>query len=263
MINMADERLKTGMAALRKGDKRAARRIFGEIVRDDADNVAAWWFLAAAIDEPEQRIHCVKQVLRLRPDHVEAGQLLQSLQRHVAWPTPPEGLKRPVFDTEEIDGGLVILPANEEEAALESPRRRSSEDLVLIISLGIAFLAILGTILFTLTGIGAGFLGVQTLEEPAPTMQVLSFDIPACASNSDGLTQLVFVNNTGLTVDILQGAQGEEEPLITLSPDAQYTVEAIPDDPTRYAVRTDTPGTSGGGVVIEVPLGNVCRVPIQ
>jgi hypothetical protein len=189
--------------------------------------------------------------------------LLQSLQRHVAWPTPPEGLQRPVFDTEEIDGGLIILPASEDEVAVQSPRRRSSEDLVLIIALGIAFLAILGTILFTLTGIGAGFLGVQTLEEPAPTVQVLSFDTPACASNSEDLTQLVFVNNTGLTVDILQGAQGEEEPLITLSPDAQYTVEVVPDEPTRYAVRTDIPGTSGGGVVIEVPSGNVCRVPIQ
>jgi hypothetical protein len=263
---MTDERLTRGMAALRRGDKRTARRVFGEIVRDDPDNVAAWWFLAAVLDDPEQRIHCVRQVLRLRPDHVEAGQLLHTLQRQVALPTPPEGLRRPVFDTEEIDGGLIILPSqeeHEEEAAAESPRRRSHDDLVLMISLGIAFLAILGTILFTLTGIGSGFLGVETLDEPVPTERVLTFDVPACTSNSDGLTQLVFVNNTGLTIDIQQGAQGEEEPLITLSPDAQYTVEVVPDEPTRYAVRSDTPGTSGGGVVIEVPSGNVCRLPVQ
>jgi hypothetical protein len=260
---MADDRLKTGMAALRKGDKRSARRILGEIVRDNPDNVAAWWFLAAALDDPEQRIHCVRQVLRLRPDHAEASQLLQSLQRHVAWPTPPEGVKRPVFDTEEIDGGLVILPSNESEAAPESSGHRSNDDVVLIMALLIAFLAILGTILFALTGLGSRFPGLQLLGDgPAPTVQVLSFDVPACTSES-GLTRLVFINNTGLTVDILQGPQGEEEPLITLSPDAQYTVEVVPDEQTRYAVQSDTPGISGGGVVIEVPSGNVCRVPVH
>ncbi|MEJ2151243.1 MAG: hypothetical protein P8Z40_17515, partial [Chloroflexota bacterium] len=163
---------------------------------------------------------------------------LEMIDASPSWLTP-EGLRRPVFDTEEIDGGLIILPSQEEreeEAAAESPRRRSHDDLVLMISLGIAFLAILGTILFTLTGIGSGFLGVETLDEPVPTERVLTFDVPACTSNSDGLTQLVFVNNTGLTIDIQQGAQGEEEPLITLSPDAQYTVEVVPDEPTRYAV---------------------------
>jgi hypothetical protein len=261
---MADERLKSGMAALRKGDKRAARRVFGEIVREDADNVAAWWFLAAALDDPEQRIHCVRQVLRLRPDHLEASQLLQSLQRHAAWPTPPEGMTRPVFDTEEIDGGLIILPSDEDKAAvLKSPGRRSNDDVVLIMALLIALLAILGTILFALTGLGSGFPGLRTLgDEPLSTVQVLSFGVPACTSEA-GLTRLVFVNNTGLTVDILQGPQGEEEPLITLSPDAQHTVEVVPDEQTRYAVQSDTPGISGGGVVIEVPSGNVCRVPIQ
>jgi hypothetical protein len=261
---MADERLKTGMAALRRGDKRVARRILGEIVRDDPDNVAAWWFLAAALEDQEQRIHCVRQVLRLRPDHAEANQLLQSLQRQVALPTPPEGIRRPVFDTEEIDGGLVVLPSNEDEAVLKTPGRRSRDDVVLIAALLIAFLAILGTIIFTLTGLGSGFLGIQSLDdEPAPTTRVLSFDVQACTSNSESLTQLVFINTTGITVDILQGPQGEEEPLITLSPDAQHTVEVVPDEQTRYAVQSDTPGTSGGGVVIEVPSGNVCRVPIQ
>jgi hypothetical protein len=261
---MTDERLTRGTAALRRGDRRTARRIFGEIVRDDPDNVAAWWFLAAVLDDPEQRIHCVRQVLRLRPDHVEASQLLHTLQRQVVLPTPPEGLRRPVFDTEEIDGGLIMLPPQEEEeAAVERPGRRSHDDLVLMISMGIAFLAILGTILFTLTGIGSGFLGVESLDEPAPTERVLTFDVPACTSNSEELTQLVFVNNTGLTIDIQQGAQGEEESLITLSPDAQYMVEVVPDEPTRYAVRSNVPGTSGGGVVIEVPSGNVCRLPIQ
>jgi hypothetical protein len=196
------------MAALRRGDKRTARRVFGEIVRDDPDNVAAWWFLAAVLDDPEQRIHCVRQVLRLRPDHVEAGQLLHTLQRQVALPTPPEGLRRPVFDTEEIDGGLIILPSQEEreeEAAAESPRRRSHDDLVLMISLGIAFLAILGTILFTLTGIGSGFLGVETLDEPVPTERVLTFDVPACTSNSDGLTQLCLSITPGLPLIFNRG----------------------------------------------------------
>ena len=261
---MSDDLLKAGMAALRRGDRRTARRILGDLVREDPDNVAAWWFLAAALDDTEQKVHCLEQVIRLRPDHEEAHQMLHTLRRKVAWPTPPQGLERPVYEADEVDGGLVVRSEPESEAVEPPPRRRRTSDVtIMAVAVLIALVAMLATVLLVWSGLASAALGIRGPEELTPTLRPLLFDVQACTATGEDTATLIFINNTGLTVDILRGPQGEEEFLFTLSDGAQQSIETRPGVPVRYAVRSPDGSAAEGGAIIEVPPGNTCRVPIQ
>jgi hypothetical protein len=253
-----------GVEALRAGDKRRARRLLSQVVNENPDNVAAWWFLSAAMETAEQRIECLHHVLRLRPDHAEARALLRQLERRVAHVTPPEGVERPVLDVREnTRGDLVPVPEGEwlPEADEPEPGSSAGDSTVLAVATAVALLAIVVTVILTWTG-SAGVFGIQG-PELEPTERVLSFDVRACARSSDGQTRLVFVNNTGVTLDVMEGAEGRERRVLTLGPDAQGAVDALAGSPVRYSIETRAQGMTGSGGLIEVPAGNECRVPIQ
>lgn len=267
---MNDEQLQKGIEALRAGDRRTARRIFGQVVNDEPDNHTAWWYLAAVLEDPEQKIHCLRQVLRLRPDHAEAAGMLARLEKHLAQATPSTGMQRPpVLDAEDAGDGLVVVREREdgEEKGQEEPdddgvEASSGAMTVMITAVAIALVAIVGTVVLVWTGAASEFLGIRG-PEPSPTPRPLSFDVKACVASDDESTSLVFINNTGVIIDVLQGPKGEETYLLTLAPDEQGSVETRPGVPVRYAVSTKAEGVAGGGAIIEVPQGNTCRVPIQ
>ncbi len=267
LVSMSDARLQMAVEALQTGDRRRARRLLGQVVNDDPDNVLAWWYLTAALDDNEQRVKCLRQVLRLQPDHEEAHRMLARLERHVAQVTPPDGVPRPVMETREnTQGDLVAI--SEEEIAIDasastaSNRRRLSDAAVASVAVIIALLAIVGTAFLVWTGSATNLLGIHgpSLE---PTLRPLTFGVEACVTVDDGTTTLVFINNTGVIIDILQGPQGEEQLLFTLGPDAQAMVEPPPDVEVRYAVSTRAEGVIGSGAVFRVGRGSTCRVPIQ
>jgi hypothetical protein len=247
-----------GVEALRAGDKRRARRLLSQVVNENPDNVAAWWFLSAAMETADQRIECLRHVLRLRPDHAEARELLRQLEHRVAQVTPPEGVERPVLDVrEDTLGDLVPVPEEDEF----EPESATGDSTVLAVATAVALLAIVVTAILAWTGSG-GSLGIEG-PELEPTERVLIFDVRACARSSDGQARLVFVNNTGVTLDVMEGAEGRERRVLTLGPDAQGAVDVLAGSPVRYSIETRAQGMIGSGGLIEVPAGNECRVPIQ
>ncbi len=268
MDAMSDEQLERGVKALRDGDKRTARRVFGQVVGGDPDNLAAWWYLAAVLDDPEQKTHCLRQVLRLRPDHVEATRMLSQLQRRFGQATPSTGTKRPaIVDAQEAGDGLAVVPERREEKQVETgtesePAAPSSDVTVLAAAVLIALAAIVGAVILVWTGAASEVLGIRG-PDLSPTARALTFDVKACVTTEVETATLVFINNTGVTIDVLRGPQGEEEFLLTLTPDELGDIEASPGVPTRYAVSTEAEGVVGGGAIIEVPVGSTCRVPIQ
>ncbi len=162
---MSDDLLRAGIKALRAGHKREARRLFGDLVREQPDNAVAWWYLSAVLDDPEQKAHCLRQVLHLLPDHVEARQMLAEVDRQVARPTPPGGLERPIMEALESREGLIALPPVEEESPPVPPPTTSETYIMLTAGL-VALLAIIGTVVLIMTGTISGLLGI---EGPSPT----------------------------------------------------------------------------------------------
>jgi hypothetical protein len=143
MSDNLDDLLDSGVQALRSGNKREARRIFGEVVREDPNNAAGWWYLAGVLDDPDQKAHCLRQVLRLQPDHQEARSLLAAVQRRISRPTPAQGTPRPVYDVEESDNAVVIIPESPEPVSDDESDTLSKDVTVMIASTVVALLAIM------------------------------------------------------------------------------------------------------------------------
>lgn len=270
-----DPNIQAGMEALRSGDEREARRRFGIAVKEDPDNFIGWWYLATILKDNEQRMHCLRQVLRLRPNHTEAKQMLLQLEKQTARPTPAEGMSRPVLDGKEHASGVVTAPLPPKpqpepepvpvyqtpEPAEQSAIRSSNNDILTLAAVTIvALLSILGTVVLVFTGNAPGVLGVND-PNLQPTLVPVQFDVPACTVTTSA-PQLVFINNTGVLVEVSQGAEGEEEFQFGLEPNAQQAVEVEPEVTVRYFAQPIDPTLAGAGVNIQVPSGNSCRVPI-
>ncbi|MGF1506702.1 MAG: hypothetical protein GYB64_16245 [Chloroflexi bacterium] len=264
---MTDEMLKQGIRAVRAGNRREARRILARVVQDAPDNATAWWYLALAVDEAERKAACLDRVLKLRPDHEEAQRMKAALQRRLARPTPAQGVERPMLEAAPDDDGTLStreLPAPDLPASPPQPPRSETDDArdvtVAAIAVGVALLAIVGSIILVVSGSGE----ILGLTDPSvePTAIPIGFDIPACSVTDNANSTIVFVNNTSVTLDVLTGPQGNTSYLMTLAPGEQESTEALPGLSTRYAVETADTRFGGTGASIEVPGGNLCIVPI-
>jgi hypothetical protein len=261
---MGTEQLHAAIKALRMGDRREARRLLGIELRTDPDNIPAWWYLAEALDDPEQKSHCLRQVLRLHPDHTEARRMLGAIERKVVTVTPPEGLERPVFEAEDQDGRLIIPGSDEGDLPQAETRRGPSSTLAfaLVVAASVTLIMLLGGIVLFRSGILPNWPGVRAPERAA-TLRPLVFDVQDCTSGGQSDTTLEFINNAEITLEVLQGQPGQETGLLMLEPGERGSVEVEPGLQLRYAARTDVPGFTGGGVIIEVPKGSTCKVPIR
>jgi hypothetical protein len=260
---MSEEAIKDAVAAIQRGDRRRARRLLGQIVNVDPDNLSAWWYLAAALEDSEQRIHCLKQVLRIQPGHAEAKQVLAQLERRIAQVTPPMGTSRPVVDAyqdRQSDHLLVSKPVEEPESVPES--NPLGDVTVAAVSVGVALLAIGIAIVLAVTGRAADFVGSPDIDFQ-PTLQPLAFGIEACTASEDGSAMLVFINNAPVSIEVLRGAEGAEEALVALEPGEQASVDVENDLRVRYAVKTTAEGYTGSGAFFQVTSGSVCLVPVQ
>lgn len=90
---MANKQLKQAISAYKSGQKQKAQKLLTHLVKAEPDNEEAWFWLAACIENPEQRQYCLKQVLRINPNNVQAKRALQksevrrSSQQAITQPT--------------------------------------------------------------------------------------------------------------------------------------------------------------------------------
>lgn len=271
-----DPNVQAGMEALRNGNEREARRLFGIAVKEDPDNFIGWWYLSTILKDNDQRMHCLRQVLRLRPNHSEAKQALAQLERKTARPTPIEGVSRSVLEAQVHASGVVTAtpdppipqpspPAPEPipapQPATQPPKVRSNNDILTLAAVTIvALVSILATVVLVFTGNAPTFLGVND-PDFEPTLIPIQFQVPACTVTTSA-PRLIFINNTGVNVTVSEGLEGQEEVLFELTPNTQKAIEVEPEETVRYFADPSDPLLAGAGVNIQVPSGNACRVPI-
>lgn len=110
---MSSEPLQVAYRLIREGNKQEAIRILTPIVRADPANADAWWLLANAVDNPEQKRRALERVLRLRPEDERAQRMYNSLQgspqpRPAAAPPPQTRTAYPPADEFSVGGDYHI-----------------------------------------------------------------------------------------------------------------------------------------------------------
>jgi Tol biopolymer transport system component len=84
-----EELLKQGKEAVRAGDKAAARALLEKVVSQDQNSEQGWFWLAAAVDDVNEKRTCLGNVLVINPGNERARRLLDQLQ-----PAPVAGDER-------------------------------------------------------------------------------------------------------------------------------------------------------------------------
>jgi Tol biopolymer transport system component len=75
-----EELLRQGKEAVRAGDKAAGRALLEKVVSQDQNNEQGWFWLAAAVDDINEKRTCLGNVLVINPDNERARRLLDELQ---------------------------------------------------------------------------------------------------------------------------------------------------------------------------------------
>ncbi len=81
-----------GVAAVKSGDRAAARQLLTAVVRESPEHIQAWLWLSAAVEKDEERAYCLRQVLKVDPDNPSAAAGLARLaakRRPEVEPAPP------------------------------------------------------------------------------------------------------------------------------------------------------------------------------
>jgi len=106
-----DDLLKQGIAALKAGQKAEARRLLERVVQQDENNETAWLWLSGAVDTDSERIHCLRETLRINPDNQHARRGLEKLEGEV----PISRLAQTVEKKPIQPLGIQTPPAKEEK----------------------------------------------------------------------------------------------------------------------------------------------------
>jgi hypothetical protein len=62
--------LQTAQEAIRQGHRELGRQLLARLLRANPRNEAAWLWLSAVVDDPDQERECVQRAMRLRDRHV-------------------------------------------------------------------------------------------------------------------------------------------------------------------------------------------------
>jgi hypothetical protein len=77
-----NELTQQGIAALKSGDRASARKFLTSAVRQDPNDSLAWLWLTGALDTDDERLSCLRQVLRIDPGNQAAARgMAQILER--------------------------------------------------------------------------------------------------------------------------------------------------------------------------------------
>jgi len=82
--------LQTGIEAAQTGRPAVARALLERVIARDPNHEQAWLWKATVAETPEERRACLRHVLVINPENLQAGQALEQLQRQA-----PPAARRP------------------------------------------------------------------------------------------------------------------------------------------------------------------------
>lgn len=89
-----DDLLRAGIEAARAGDLERAANYFAHVVQADPASEKGWYGLGMCLTQPERRVFCLRRVLALNPNHMQARAQLDQLLAPLPESAPPEETPR-------------------------------------------------------------------------------------------------------------------------------------------------------------------------
>lgn len=105
---MAREELRQAFALMKQGDKKQAAQIVQTVIKQDRNNVSAWWLMANVLDDPARKQKALDKVLSLDANHVGARKMIASLKGKPASPVTKLKTPPPPSSSNENDGRSTI-----------------------------------------------------------------------------------------------------------------------------------------------------------
>lgn len=162
------EKLQEAYRLIRKGQQQDAVRMLVPLVRAQPRNADAWWLLANALENNDQKLKAVQEVLKIRPDDTAAQKLYDRLAPRpstpaaAASPASPMADDMPSDDIDLDDDDPFDEPEQPQRVRVHKARRSGSSPLTIILAL-IGLLTVISC---------AACLGIAVIGTPAITQVV-------------------------------------------------------------------------------------------
>ncbi|MBE7535434.1 MAG: hypothetical protein HS124_06860 [Anaerolineales bacterium] len=79
-----DDLIQQGANAFKSGDRETARKLLISAVKQYPDNERAWGWMYSVCNTDQERIHCLKQILRINPSNQKASQTLGEMTKSIS-----------------------------------------------------------------------------------------------------------------------------------------------------------------------------------
>jgi hypothetical protein len=106
-----DNLLQQGIAVHRAGNRDEARKIFIAVVKQSPDSETAWGWMYQVSNNDKEKIHCLKQILRINPNSEKAKQMLDTF----AGNDFPFELEQKVKPPTEAQKPVVLIPPSQSQ----------------------------------------------------------------------------------------------------------------------------------------------------
>lgn len=77
---MSQEELRRAYTLMNRGEKKDAAQIVRNVIKNDRDNVNAWWMMSMLLEDKDKQAKALERVLMLKPDHKGAREKLRRIQ---------------------------------------------------------------------------------------------------------------------------------------------------------------------------------------
>jgi hypothetical protein len=86
---MSEQQLREAFELMKQGEKNQAMMLVRGILRQDRENVDAWWLMANLLEDEDKILKCLNQILELNPNHQGARKKLTTLRPDLAQSLAP------------------------------------------------------------------------------------------------------------------------------------------------------------------------------
>ncbi|MCA9932703.1 MAG: hypothetical protein H6662_20235 [Ardenticatenaceae bacterium] len=102
-----DQRVQEAISAARTGNEREAQRLLSAVLKDDPEQVQAWFLLSHLVESDQKRQAYLGKVLALDPGHEQARQRLALLRSGETGGAIPEAKTQPAVHVADVELDVV------------------------------------------------------------------------------------------------------------------------------------------------------------